>query len=121
MILKLFLLPLLFFFFGLLRSLLGAAGTWKTWGAEVDGGSQDTPGGSDRVSAVRLSGQNCRSRQGAGRYNTDESIGHLDSLIAEHRHRFCGLFPEGKFIPKHHFVEHYPQLINPACRSAGGG
>jgi len=43
--------------------------------------------------------------------HTDESIGYLDSLIAEHRHRFRGLFPERKLIPKHHFVEHYPQLI----------
>ena len=43
--------------------------------------------------------------------HTDESIGHLESLIAEHRHRFCSVFPQGKLIPKHHFVEHYPQLI----------
>lgn len=45
--------------------------------------------------------------------HTDESISHLDSLIAEHRHRFRDwkFIPEGKFIPKHHFVEHYPQLI----------
>ncbi|KAK2856690.1 hypothetical protein Q5P01_005425, partial [Channa striata] len=43
--------------------------------------------------------------------HTDESIGHLDSLIAKHRHRFNSVFPERKLIPKHHFVEHYPQLI----------
>lgn len=43
--------------------------------------------------------------------HTDESTGHLDSLIAEHRHRFFSVFPQEKFIPKHHFVEHYPQLI----------
>lgn len=43
--------------------------------------------------------------------HTDESIGHLDSLIAEHRHRFSSVFPQGKLIPKHHFIEHYPQLI----------
>ncbi len=41
----------------------------------------------------------------------DESIGHLDSLIAEHRLRFFSVFPQGKLIPKHHFLEHYPQLI----------
>lgn len=35
----------------------------------------------------------------------------LDSLISKHRHRFCSVFPEGKLTPKHHFVEHYPQLI----------
>lgn len=43
--------------------------------------------------------------------HTDESIGHLDSLIAEHRHRFSSVFPQEKLIPKHHFIEHYPQLI----------
>lgn len=43
--------------------------------------------------------------------HTDESIGHLDSLIAEHRRRFSSVFPQRKLIPKHHFVEHYPQLI----------
>lgn len=43
--------------------------------------------------------------------HTDESIGLLDSLIAEHRHRFSSVFPQEKLIPKHHFVEHYPKLI----------
>jgi len=43
--------------------------------------------------------------------HTDASIGLLDSLIAEHRQRFFTVFPQGKLIPKHHFVEHYPQLI----------
>ncbi|XP_049330682.1 uncharacterized protein LOC111195788 isoform X1 [Astyanax mexicanus] len=43
--------------------------------------------------------------------HTDESIGHLDSLIAEHRSRFISAFPKEKLIPKHHFVEHYPGLI----------
>lgn len=43
--------------------------------------------------------------------HSEESIGLLDSLISEHRHRFCSVFPEGKLTPKHHFVEHCPQLI----------
>lgn len=43
--------------------------------------------------------------------HTDESIGLLDSLIAEHRHRFFSVFPQERLIPKHHFIEHYPQLI----------
>lgn len=43
--------------------------------------------------------------------HTDESIGHLDSLIAEHRNRLGIVFPQQKLIPKHHIVEHYPQLI----------
>lgn len=43
--------------------------------------------------------------------HTDESIGFLDSLIAEHRERFCSVFPQERLISTHHFVEHYPQLI----------
>lgn len=43
--------------------------------------------------------------------HTIESIGLLDSLIAEHRHRFLTVFPQERLIPKHHFLEHYPQLI----------
>lgn len=43
--------------------------------------------------------------------HTTESIGFLDSLIGEHRERFCSVFPEERLIPKHHFVEHYPELI----------
>lgn len=43
--------------------------------------------------------------------HTDESIGFLDSLISEHRHRFTSVLPQANLIPKHHFVEHYPQLI----------
>lgn len=43
--------------------------------------------------------------------HTDESIGYFDSLIAEHRSRFKSVFTQEKVIPKHHFVEHYPQLI----------
>lgn len=42
---------------------------------------------------------------------TKESIGYLDSLIAEHRQRFKSVFQHEKLIPKHHFLEHYPQLI----------
>lgn len=43
--------------------------------------------------------------------HTDESIGYFDSLIAENRSRFKSVFMHEKVIPKHHFVEHYPQLI----------
>lgn len=42
---------------------------------------------------------------------TDESIGFLDSKIAEHRSRFFEVLPQQRLIPKHHFLEHYPQLI----------
>lgn len=43
--------------------------------------------------------------------HTEESICHLESLISEHRSRFLKVFPQHKLIPKHHFLEHYPQLI----------
>ena len=43
--------------------------------------------------------------------HTEESICYLDSIISEHRSRFLDVFPQHKLIPKHHFLEHYPQLI----------
>ncbi|XP_042084783.1 uncharacterized protein LOC102293912 isoform X2 [Haplochromis burtoni] len=43
--------------------------------------------------------------------HTEESICYLDSKISEHRHRFLQVFPHEKLIPKHHYLEHYPQLI----------
>ncbi len=43
--------------------------------------------------------------------HTEESICYLDSKISEHRHRFLQVFPQEKLIPKHHYLEHYPQLI----------
>jgi len=35
----------------------------------------------------------------------------LDMLIREHRFLFRAAFPEQRFKPKHHYVEHYPALI----------
>ncbi len=43
--------------------------------------------------------------------HSEETVCFLDSKISEHRHRFCEAFPEQRLIPKHHFLEHYPQLI----------
>lgn len=43
--------------------------------------------------------------------HTEQSICYLDSLISEHRHRFLEVFPQEKLLPKHHFLEHYPELI----------
>lgn len=40
-----------------------------------------------------------------------ETIAFLDFKISEHRDRFLQAFPEEKLIPKHHFLEHYPTLI----------
>lgn len=42
---------------------------------------------------------------------TVESLCFLDSKISEHRHLFQKVFPDEKLRPKHHYVEHYPQLI----------
>lgn len=41
----------------------------------------------------------------------EESICYLDTLISEHRNRLLEVFPEQKLTPKHHFLEHYPDLI----------
>jgi len=35
----------------------------------------------------------------------------LENLIREHRHLFHTAFPGSRIKPKHHYVEHYPQLI----------
>lgn len=43
--------------------------------------------------------------------HTEESICYLESFISEHRSRFLEAFPQQKLRPKHHFPEHYPQLI----------
>lgn len=43
--------------------------------------------------------------------HTEEMICYLDSKISEHKHRLLQVFPEEKLIPKHHFLEHYPELI----------
>ena len=38
-------------------------------------------------------------------------ITYLESKIVDHRHLFQELFPDFRLKPKHHFIEHYPQLI----------
>ncbi|KAL2095439.1 hypothetical protein ACEWY4_010158 [Coilia grayii] len=43
--------------------------------------------------------------------HTDESIGYLEFKISDHRHKYQYLFPDVPLLPKHHFLEHYPQLI----------
>nr|XP_020474258.1 uncharacterized protein LOC109970793 [Monopterus albus] len=42
--------------------------------------------------------------------HTDETLGYMESKISEHRHRYLDVFPSSKLTPKHHFLEHYPQL-----------
>ncbi len=42
--------------------------------------------------------------------HNQETIAYLDCKITEHRNRFLELFP-ARLLPKPHFLEHYPQLI----------
>lgn len=42
--------------------------------------------------------------------HTDETLGYMESKISEHHHRYLDVFPSSKLTPKHHFLEHYPQL-----------
>jgi hypothetical protein len=42
---------------------------------------------------------------------TQDSIAYLDFKISEHRIRFQEVFPDCHLKPKHHFLEHYPYLI----------
>ncbi|XP_034087444.1 uncharacterized protein LOC117556249 isoform X1 [Gymnodraco acuticeps] len=43
--------------------------------------------------------------------HTDETIAYLEAKIYDHRQRYLELFPHVKLLPKHHFLEHYPQMI----------
>lgn len=40
--------------------------------------------------------------------HSDESLAFLESKIIE---RYKELFPDIKLLPKHHYLEHYPQMI----------
>lgn len=43
--------------------------------------------------------------------HTEETLNFLDCKIAEHRRLLQSTFPDFRLRPKHHFVEHYPQLV----------
>ena len=43
--------------------------------------------------------------------HSDASLAFLESKITEHRQRYIELFPDKRLLPKHHFLEHYPQMI----------
>ncbi|KAI2644609.1 Shikimate kinase [Labeo rohita] len=43
--------------------------------------------------------------------NTDESISYLEMKISEHRQRYQESFPDIKLLPKHHHLEHYPEMV----------
>lgn len=42
---------------------------------------------------------------------TDDSLAFLERKIKAHRQRYQELFPDIKLLPKHHYLEHYPQMI----------
>lgn len=43
--------------------------------------------------------------------HTEESINFLDCKVSEHRELLQTTFPEFRLHPKHHFIEHYPEMI----------
>lgn len=50
--------------------------------------------------------------------HTEETLHFLDYKIAEHRQLLLSTFPDFHLRPKHHFLEHYPQLVRkfgPLC------
>ncbi|KAL2082779.1 hypothetical protein ACEWY4_022597 [Coilia grayii] len=42
---------------------------------------------------------------------SEESLCYLESKISDHRQLFTDVFPNERFLPKHHYLEHYPNLI----------
>lgn len=40
-----------------------------------------------------------------------ETIGYLECKISEHRKHYQEVFPDKKLLPKHPFLEHYPEMI----------
>lgn len=40
-----------------------------------------------------------------------ETIVYLEFKISEHQQLFREVFPHKKLLPKHHFLEHYPENI----------
>lgn len=43
--------------------------------------------------------------------HSDDSLAYLESKLIEHRQRYQELFPDIRLLPKHHFLEHYPEMI----------
>lgn len=44
--------------------------------------------------------------------HSDESVAYLESKISHHRQRYQEVFPNKTLLPKHHDLEHYPQLMH---------
>lgn len=45
------------------------------------------------------------------KHTEKESIHFLDCKVSEHRELLQTTFPDFRLRPKHHFIEHYPQMI----------
>lgn len=43
--------------------------------------------------------------------HSDETIQYMACKILDHRQLFQEVFPNVRFRPKHHYIEHYPHLI----------
>lgn len=43
--------------------------------------------------------------------HTDETSAYLEWKISEHRQKYQEFFPLKQLLPKHHFLEHYPEMI----------
>ncbi|KAG9264843.1 hypothetical protein AMEX_G21178 [Astyanax mexicanus] len=43
--------------------------------------------------------------------HSEESVAYLECKISEHRQRYKEVFPGQVLLPKHHFLEHYPEMI----------
>lgn len=43
--------------------------------------------------------------------HSDDSLAFLECKIIEHRQRYQVLFPDIRLLPKHHYLEHYSQMI----------
>lgn len=46
-----------------------------------------------------------------GPVHSDDSLAFFEAKIIEHRQLYKELFPGIKLLPKHHYVEHYPQMV----------
>lgn len=42
---------------------------------------------------------------------TEESLQYLQTKISDHRQVLKAVFPDFNLRPKHHYIEHYPELI----------
>ncbi|KAK0140602.1 hypothetical protein N1851_022416 [Merluccius polli] len=44
-------------------------------------------------------------------FHCEQSVAYLEYKISEHRRRYKEVFPDQRIRPKHHFLEHYPEIM----------